>query len=295
MTSDWTSWTGQTRHPNSWAECVSLLLSSGGEDALYRGHRLFEWELQSSLERVLVEHAKKWNATKLVMESMADDPQTKAWALNVESVLTQRFRHQAIRLRLPSLPQAWDKLGWWEVMQHNGAPTRLMDWTRSPFIALWFAVEQHKNGDGDMALWVYDRQIARLNLKGLMAKLQSIEGYEQLDDRRLQNRLVELALEDAEDGLDLLIPVTPRQFPRSVAQQSILTVSRTVATGLPASRWIKSQLATRVCLRKDWKPDIEAACRSMGLSRLSLFRDFDSLGNDLKQTFMSTSELPDVL
>ena len=278
---DWADRVGQTLEPLSWAECLGLLISSGTEDALYRGQRLFEWELQTLLERAIVEHVKIWDPDKaLAMESMADDPPSKNWVRDTEIALTQRFRHQAIRLGIPDLPPVWDTLGWWEVMQHNGAPTRLLDWTASPFIALWFAVDQHKDGEGDMALWVYDRRTARVNLQALMTQLKNTPHYEQLDDRQLQNRLVRLALDAA---TNLLIPVTPRQFPRAVAQQSVLTVSANVSAVLPAARWIRGKLATRVRLREEWKPDIRAACQSMGLSRLSLFRDLDSLGNSIRE------------
>jgi hypothetical protein len=54
---------------------------------------------------------------------MAADPETEEWAHDVEGVLTQRFRQRAMHFAIPDLPQAWDILGWWEVMQHHGAPT----------------------------------------------------------------------------------------------------------------------------------------------------------------------------
>src|SRR5262249_12518668 len=143
---------------------------------------------------------------------------------------------------------------------------------------------------GDMALWVYDRRTARANLGKLKARLRETNDYEQLDDRQLQNQLFKLALEDP---TDLLIPVAPHQFPRSVAQQSVLTVSANITAALPGARWIRGKLATRVRLQEAWKPAIQAVCRSMGLSRLSLFRDLDSLGDSIKEIFINSRDVPD--
>jgi len=104
------------------------------------------------------------------------------------------------------------------------------------------------------------------------------------------HQLFKLALEDP---TDLLIPVAPRQFPRSVAQQSVLTVSANITAALPGARWIRGKLATRVRLQEAWKPAIQAVCRSMGLTRLSLFRDLDSLGDSIKEIFINSRDVPD--
>jgi hypothetical protein len=268
-------------------------MTSGRPDALYRGHNSYAWELESTLERALLAHARSWNPARYeIMTSMVDDKDTGEWALEVESALTHQFRSRATRMGLPDFPPPWDRLGWWELMQHHRAPTRLLDWTTSPFVGLWFAIDGHRPEEGDMALWVYDRQTARINLRAHMATLRQEADYDSLTDRELQNRLVNVALAEVSD---LLIPMTPRQFPRAIAQRSILTLSPNVALTRPTRMWIREQLTTRIRLKADWKPEIHAACRSAGISRFNLFQDLDTLGDDIKEAFLSSGEPPDPL
>jgi FRG domain len=283
MPSGWASCLGEDVERDSWAECVNLLLSSGGDDALYRGQRCFDWELRASLERVLLTYAEQHDPRlHELMMSMSADSATEKRVRDIELKLMQRFRQRAMHFGVPGLPEAWDILGWWELMQHHGAPTRLMDWTTSPFVAIWFALDGHVGGD--MALWIYDRANASVNLQQEIARVRACEDYELLDDRQVQNRLVTFVMET---GKGILVPVRPRQFARAVAQQSILTVSPDIGVGRPASWWIRGKLATRIRLREEWKPEMQAACQSMGLSRVGLFRDLDSLGRSVAQDFIS--------
>jgi FRG domain len=292
MPSGWASRLGEDLEPRSWTECVGLLLSSGGDDALYRGQRRFEWELLASLERALLGHAELHDQRRYeLLMSMSADSATDDWVRGVELELMQRFRQRAMHFGLPQLPEASDILGWWELMQHHGAPTRLMDWTTSPFIAIWFALDAHEDGDGDMALWIYDRATANRNLQPQIDRVRACEDYELLDDRQVQNRLAKYAIE-ARTGT--LVPVRPRQFARAVAQQSILTVSPDIGVGRPASWMIRNQLATRIRLKQTWKPEMQAACQSMGLSRAGLFRDLDSLGRSIAADYMNNVKRSDL-
>ena len=291
MPTRWYSRSGEVFEPTSWLDCVELLLSSGGDEAFYRGQRCYDWPLLSSLERALLRHAERWEPHRYsLLTSMAVDKDTETWASYIETGLMQRFRQQATRFGITNLPPAWDILGWWEVMQHHGAPTRLMDWTRSPFTALWFASEGHKDGDGDMALWVYDRYTANRMLHEPQQRLQAEEDYELLDERQFQNRFVKYALEYRSPAL---IPVTPRQFPRAVAQQSILTVSPDIGVARWAGACVREKLAARIRIREEWKGEIRIASRSMGLFRSALFRDLDSLGASLSQSFDDREEPPE--
>lgn len=91
---------------------------------VFRGQSDSRWKLTSSLERVL---GKQWSAEK---------------ARKFESYSLDIFRSKYhIYSGNEHMPRS--KLSWLSVMQHYGVPTRLIDFTTSPFIALYFALEDY--------------------------------------------------------------------------------------------------------------------------------------------------------
>jgi hypothetical protein len=53
------------------------------------------------------------------------------------------------------MDQQRDKWGWYFLMAHYGSPTRLLDWTVNPLVALYFAVASSKPG-ANAAVWIVD-------------------------------------------------------------------------------------------------------------------------------------------
>lgn len=78
--------------------------------------------LQTSLERVLVDTG----------IGLTDAP-------GMERKLLKEFKRRA-HFYVSPLPADGDVLGWLALMQHYGAPTRLLDWTYSFFVAAFFAL-----------------------------------------------------------------------------------------------------------------------------------------------------------
>jgi hypothetical protein len=73
--------------------------------------------------------------------------------LKAEQTILRLFREQAYQYVSDHNLKDWD---WLALAQHHGLPTRLMDWTRNPLVAAYFAVE--KEHDGDSVIWVYSER-----------------------------------------------------------------------------------------------------------------------------------------
>lgn len=102
------------------------------EIRLYRGHREFDWELLPKILRT--EHRK----TEGVIQT--------------ENKLLKEFKKIGCYTEkiLNKAPISWDDIS---LAQHHGLPTRLLDWSTNPLVALWFAFQEELNNTGFRVVW----------------------------------------------------------------------------------------------------------------------------------------------
>ena len=126
---------------SSWQELVTALDETadgpgGIAKYLYRGQADTAWGLKPLLTRLV-----------------ADRGFTRADVHTLERDAIREFKAEAHRFLSPYLAQSTvDCGGWWSLMQHYGVPTRLVDWTSSPYVATYFAVCEEFESDG--AVWL---------------------------------------------------------------------------------------------------------------------------------------------
>lgn len=100
----------------------------GSPNCLFRGHRCEEWALVPSVAR-----------DNFISRSD-------------ESKMLEEFTRRALP-HTASIP-ALSRTDWLAIAQHHGMPTRLLDWTGSALMALWFAVEKSAEATSSAAVWV---------------------------------------------------------------------------------------------------------------------------------------------
>jgi hypothetical protein len=134
-------------------------LYAGSWDARLRRHRsTFAFRGQASTSHTL--------ATSLARLSAG-----KADVRRLELALLRNFRKYAHAANASGVQTIWH---WLAVGQHHGLPTRLTDWTYSPFVALHFATEDPAVYDHDGVIWCVDFVAAHALLpRKLRAMLQN--------------------------------------------------------------------------------------------------------------------------
>jgi FRG domain len=193
-----------------------------------------------------------------------------------ESTLLKRFKQSAAML-LDRDPK--DSFDWLFLMQHYGLPTRLLDWSESPLVALYFAVANHdKHLDKDAALWCL--RPCDLNKKANIQDDNEEFFIPSFDDDELKNYSLEsLANGPQRTRLLPIATIATRNNPRIQAQLGVFTIHHLDETSIElvgdSSHMIKYTIPAAN------RESIHRQLGVLGFSKFTMFPELASISDNI--------------
>lgn len=225
-----------------WSAILNIKKSFGNAKPWRRGHARADWDLLPAVHR----------------------PNRRQDERNV--ALT--FQMMA-KVRYPNSPSNDDYAGWLFLMQHDGLPTRLLDGTESPLIALYFAVEKSEEDGQDGAVWALH--------PGRLNNQQVRYGKIPSPDMKDLAAAFGAVFRDVDHPLQAIVCLRPYHTDlRHLVQQSVTTThgSDTPINRLPCNG---KEFLARITLTGDAKQCFRAVLDVFNVRRADLFPDLDNL------------------
>jgi hypothetical protein len=244
------------------------------ENWVFRGQAAAGWGLENAIERTeFIKHYK-----------------------GIEKEFVDEFQRGA-RNYLNKDETPGHLIEWLALMQHHGAPTRLLDFTRSPYIAAYFAFELNWAGPGEA------RSIWAVNIHHLrMRAVAELKQHYAADLERSCGHIDEALFEKIfyDNSCSLIFPVEPFRMNRrySLQQSIFVSTGNSYEPFMQQLSFLKDDIEKSVvkielppALQKHVLRDLQ----KMNLNRASLFPDLDGYALSLKLRYNSMKSAEEVL
>lgn len=245
----------QDRTIRSVGDYIAALRDTTREGVVwFRGQKCEDWQLLPNIAR----------PTENAAEGLLDQ----------ELPAIKRFKQNAGAF-LSRLPQ--DEWEWIFLMQHHRGLTRLLDWTESPLVALYFALadcEEEKDG----AVWCLDP-----------IDLNAQVGHRRVNDRDVLAFGVDEVLDnyrpDRLSGRGAVVPpvaaIGPRNSARMIAQSGTFTIIS--SDRIPIEEFGTKNHVWRLKIPAENKADLREELKLLGFNEFMLFPDLETLALHTKE------------
>jgi hypothetical protein len=141
---------------DSWEDAV--VLGKGLAGHVFRGQSDAKWLLSTTIERA----ARRYGFPNGALR-------------NREVMLLNNFQRRAHHY-VDDPPSLEDRLEWFALMQHHGAPTRLLDFSHSFYVAAFFSME---SAEQDAAIWALSTEFTMGHTSNLLSETKTMLDLEE--------------------------------------------------------------------------------------------------------------------
>ncbi|HEX6507460.1 MAG TPA: FRG domain-containing protein [Chloroflexota bacterium] len=201
---------------------------------------------------------------------------------SLEIGMVRAFIRYARREEVPG-DSLWN---WIALAQHHGLPTRLIDWTYSPFVALHFATEKETLYDRDGIVWRID--FARTNelLPDRLMRILEAEMTYVFTAEMLESAAATLDEFDALADQEFLAFFEPPSFDdRIVNQYALMSLPSKQITRLDAWLTQHPHVFDRIVIPANLKWEIRDKLDQANITERVLYPGLDGLGRWLTRYY----------
>ncbi|MBC7284895.1 FRG domain-containing protein [Hoeflea sp.] len=194
-----------------------------------------------------------------------------------ETTLLNRFKQSAAMLAENRPHSSFD---WTFLMQHYGVPTRLLDWSESPLVALYFAVDElDRYPETDAALWCLWPTVLNKNAN----IVDKVEGkyIPSFEDDELDGYTTDSVRMNTRIELFPVATIATRNNPRIQAQSGTFTIHHNKRIAIEDVG--DKEHILKYVIPSDSRSSVLSDLKLLGLNRFSLFPELSSVGAMLKE------------
>jgi hypothetical protein len=257
------------RAMESWLDVLEALYEGSWSEGLQRFRSPFAFRGQPRINQTLV--------SRLVRLAGPHGDIAR-----VELALLRNFRKYA-HSEATGTDSIW---GWMSLGQHRGLPTRLLDWTYSPLVALHFATEDPTEFDHDGVVWCVNFVEANKRLPARLKRILQAEGSDTLTVEML-SRFKTLSEFDALARDPFLVFIEPPAVDRRILNQLAL-FSLTSSPSATMDDWIRAHadLCRQVKVPARLKWEIRDKLDQANVNERVLFPGLDGLSRWLERYYL---------
>lgn len=220
---------------------------------IWRGQRDASWHLGSGLDRFLAKRPK--DTIPLAAEKHLE-----------------RFKLASRGRRGQNPNQPRNDNEWWALAQHNAMLTPLLDWTESPFVALYFAFEKEQRPDsGVRAVWALSEAVVSARLDEDPASEEILASGRRARQGALRTGPLEFIRPMQDDNS------------RLVSQAGLFT---RVPSGMTIEEWVSGNTSgnspltglVKIAVPDQDRVDCLCSLNKMNINHISLFPDLYGAG-----------------
>ncbi len=187
-----------------------------------------------------------------------------------ESTLLAAFKQNAVMLTEKQPSNSFD---WMFLMQHYGIPTRLLDWSESPLVALYFALD-YTNADEDAVVW--SLKPTELNSHAGITSAEEEFFIPSFDDEMVASYSIG-QLEKGPSAVTLkpIATIATRNNVRIQAQLGVFTIHH--KEDVPIEEIGDGNHVIKITIKKESKEKILNHLALLGINKFQLFPELASI------------------